>query len=564
MTDVNDDISTDLLWTRRFAGGLRRDIRRRLVPYYKSDWTDAFTDGNFQQTSACIVYLFFACLSPAITFGAMYEYDTAFNLGVPETLLASAIAGIIYALLSGQPLCILGGTGPNLAYTIGFYKVCLMLDVDFLTARVWQGLWCSLFTVILALTDASALMQYCTRFTEDIFAALISVIFIVGALEQIGKAFSTKDTASALLTACLAFGTYYFAFLLRDFKKTRWLTAGLRQCISNFSVSIAIVTFSALARAFTNVGIDMLEAPDQLEPSFHVGAKPRPWFINPFGNEGLNPEGVIRPLPTWAIFAAIIPGLGMGLLNYLDQNLTTLLINRPSSARKKPAGYHLDMMVLGAVIYPVVSILGLPFPCAATVRSVAHQNALTTFEDRAIPGAGTQKVATKVIETRWTAFAIHILMALATTMGPVLRYIPNGVLFGVFLYMGVSSMPGNQFFDRFYLWGTFNSSDYPQYSYVARLPIRRVHLFTAIQMVCFIMLYILKDNKDTSVGFPFFIASLIVFRRYFGHIFSDEELAELDGHGDVAATEKKELAVVEHRDEEAGDKNTESDAKANL
>merc|ERR1712137_1345170 len=262
--------------------------------------------------------------------------------------------------------------------------------------------------------------------------------------------------------------------------------------------------------------------------------------------------GVVRPLPTWVIFATIIPGLGMGLLNYLDQNLTTLLINRPSSARKKPAGYHLDMMVLGAVIYPIVSVLGLPFPCAATVRSVAHQNALTTFEERTLPGAGTQRVATKVIETRWTAFAIHVLMLCATAMGPVLRNIPKGVLFGVFLYMGVSSMPGNQFFERFYLWGTFNTNDYPQYNYIARLPIRRVHLFTAIQMVCFIILYILKDNKDTSVGFPFFIASLIVFRRFFCRFFTEAELAELDGHGDLAvAPGKAELAVAEDVDVES-------------
>jgi len=351
--------------------------------------------------------------------------------------------------------------------------------------------------------------------------------------------------------ACLAFGTCQLAFLLRDIKKTKWLTPRLRHSISKFAVSVAIVTASALAKAFADVDIDMLEAPDKLQPSFHVGASPRPWFINPFGNEGLNPNGVIRPLPTWAIFATIIPGAGMGLLNYLDQNLTSLLINRPSSGRKKPAGYHLDMMVLGAVIYPIVSILGLPFPCAATVRSVAHQNALTTFEDRAIPGVGTQRVATKLIETRWTAFAIHVLMLLATAFGPLLRHIPKGVLFGVFLFMGVSSMPGNQFFERFYLWGIFNASDYPQYSYVARLPIRRIHLYTAIQLLCFIILYILKDNKDTAVGFPFFIASLIVFRRYFGRFFTEVELAELDGHsGPALAQKQSEPADGEDRDVE--------------
>jgi len=350
-------------------------------------------------------------------------------------------------------------------------------------------------------------------------------------------------------------GTYHFAFLLRDFKKTKWLTPGLRHSISNFAVSIAIVTFSALAKAFTDVKIDRLEAPDQLEPSFHVGAAPRPWLINPFGGEGLNPDRVIRPLPTWVIFATIIPGLGMGL-ELLGPELDYLAINRPSSARKKPAGYHLDMMVLGAIIYPIVSILGLPFPCAATVRSVAHQNALTTFEDRSLEGAGTQRVATKVIETRWTAFATHVLMALATALGPLLRHIPKGVLFGVFLYMGVSSMPGNEFFERFYLWGIFSARDYPQYRYVTRLPIQRVHIYTAIQLVCFIILYILKDNKDTSVGFPFFIASLIVFRRYFGRFFSDEELEELDGHGAPLPAPTKE-------DQAVADKVAEADSASN-
>merc|ERR1712157_269401 len=116
--------------------------------------------------------------------------------------------------------------------------------------------------------------------------------------------------------------------------------------------------------------------------------------------------------------------------------------------------------------------------------------------------------------------------------------------------MGVSSMPGNQFFERFYLWGIFTASDYPQYSYVLRLPIRRVHLYTAIQLLCFIILYILKDNKDTAVGFPFFIASLIVFRRYFGRFFSEAELAELDGHGGPAPAQQSEPAVEKDIDVE--------------
>merc|ERR1711874_10299 len=196
---------------------------------------------------------------------------------------------------------------------------------------------------------------------------------------------------------------------------------------------------------------------------------------------------------------------------------------------KKPAGYHLDLMVLGSIIYPIVSFLGLPFPCAATVRSVAHQNALTTFEDRPLPGGGSQKIASKVIETRWTGFAIHVLLALSTCLSPVLKHLPKGVLFGVFLYMGVSSIPGNQLFERVALWGIWKQSDYPQYPYLANVPIKGVHLFTAVQIICFAILYWLKSNKDTSVGFPFFIAGLIVLRRFFSRMFTEDVLAALDG-----------------------------------
>ena len=72
--------------------------------------------------------------------------------------------------------------GPELAYTVVFYNMCQKFNVEFLPARVWQGLWTALFTCMLSAFDASALMNRVTRFTEEIFAALISVIFIIEAL----------------------------------------------------------------------------------------------------------------------------------------------------------------------------------------------------------------------------------------------------------------------------------------------------------------------------------------------------------------------------------------------
>merc|ERR1719316_2237928 len=219
---------------------------------------------------------------------------------------------------------------------------------------------------------------------------------------------------------------------------------------------------------------------------------------------------------------AIPFGIGMALLNYMDQNLTSKLINRPASGLKKPGGYHLDMMVLGIIIYPVVSIFGLPYPCAATVRSLTHLISLTTYEERPIPGGGVQRVVAKVIEQRWTHFAIHALMLLSLTLSGVLKYVPTGALFGVFLFMGLSSIAGNQLFDRIFLWTQFDPRTYPRLPYVTRITTRRLHLFTLIQFICLAILYGLKAVKRTAMVFPFFIALLVYVRKGLGRYFTGE------------------------------------------
>ena len=59
-----------LEWSHKFAGGLRADIRRR-APYYLSDWTDGITKNNIGKTLSSTLFLFFACLAPALTFGLL-------------------------------------------------------------------------------------------------------------------------------------------------------------------------------------------------------------------------------------------------------------------------------------------------------------------------------------------------------------------------------------------------------------------------------------------------------------------------------------------------------------
>ena len=79
--------------------GVRRDFARRL-PFYKSD----ITDGLNAQTLASTLFLFFACLAPAIGFGSVSQIATAGQMGVLEMCASTALCGTVYALAAPQPM----------------------------------------------------------------------------------------------------------------------------------------------------------------------------------------------------------------------------------------------------------------------------------------------------------------------------------------------------------------------------------------------------------------------------------------------------------------------------
>merc|ERR1711953_1124405 len=280
------------------------------------------------------------------------------------------------------------------------------------------------------------------------------------------------------------------------------------------------------------IKVPFLSVPEQIEPTFKLAdGTPRPWMINPM------PEG----FPAWGIFFAILPALGFAVLGFLDQNLTTLLVNRAANNLKKPPAYHLDMLVCGLVIYPVCTLLCLPFPVAATVRSLTHLISLTNYEMVEIEGGGMRKIPVKVVEQRVTNFFIHVMIGLILVLASILNFVPKPVLLGVFLFMGVSSLNGNELFERIALWFIWDESKYPQYPYIKTLQaskasnMKRVHVFTFLQLICLGILYALKSIKAVAVVFPFFIASLVGVRALFKKIFTEEELEALDGHGEESS-----------------------------
>lgn len=188
------------------------------------------------------------------------------------------------------------------------------------------------------------------------------------------------------------------------------------------------------------------------------------------------------------------------------------------------------MLVCGVFIYPICGLLGLPFTHAATVRSMTHLISLSTRETVPLEGGGTTTRVTKVVEQRVTNLCIHILIALSLLFAPVLKYVPKCVLYGVFLYMGITSIPGNELFDRIFLWSIWDPKKFPKYTFVGKVSTRSMHMYTLFQVSLLGGIYAMTKIDAISVAFPFFIGLLVFVRKGISKAkwWTQEELATLD------------------------------------
>ncbi|OWK50410.1 Electrogenic sodium bicarbonate cotransporter 4 [Lonchura striata] len=164
---------------------------------------------------------------------------------------------------------------------------------------------------------------------------------------------------------------------------------------------------------------------------------------------------------------------------------------------KKAAGYHLDLFWVG-ILMAVCSFMGLPWYVAATVISIAHIDSLKMETETSAPGEQPQFLGVR--EQRVTGIIVFILTGISVFLAPVLKYIPMPVLYGVFLYMGVASLNGIQFWDRCKLF-LMPAKHQPDYVFLRHVPLRRIHLFTLVQIVCLAVLWILKSTV-AAIIFP--------------------------------------------------------------
>ncbi|XP_054012179.1 band 3 anion exchange protein isoform X1 [Hylaeus anthracinus] len=554
--------------TKRPFGGLINDIKRR-YPFYLSD----FTDGLNSSCLAAAIFMYFAALCTAITFGGLMSDKTHNVIGISETLVSGSWTGVVMALFSTQPLVIIGTTGPLLLFDESLYNFCLANELEFLTVRVYVGAWMGIIALAVASVEGSVLVRLFTRFTEEIFTGLISLLYIVETfiklynyfaknplldeysfvpdtnetmywdsqvnvtemkvvspetgdaviipLEKPGTLIPTRNAAgllinqpnTALMCTILCLGTFLGAYYLRIFRNSHYLGRSARRAFGDFGVPISIILFALIDFA-AMVKTEKLLVPEGLSPT----QPGRSWLVSPVG--------LHKPIPLWMAMACIVPALLVYILVFMETQISELIIDKKERKLRKGNGYHMDIVVV-CLMNVGCGLMGAPWCCAASVRSLTHVSAVTVMSRTHAPGDKPHIVEVK--EQRVSALLVAVLIGVSVLMAPLLRRVPMSVLLGVFLYMGISSTNGVQMFDRVKLFfmpvkhhGTAN--------YVRRVQTYKMHIFTLIQILCLAVLWTVKSTR-AALALPFFLILMIPLRAQMSHFFTAAELRALDSKG---------------------------------
>jgi hypothetical protein len=412
--------------------GIISDVRNRL-PFYVSDFRDGFSS----QALSAGIFIFFSQAIPATAFASFLSDRTLGQLGVAEVLLSMGIGGVLFSLFAGQPLVIVGVTGP----------VCILVATISDLARNWNlplrgwlfasCCWASGFHILLSLFSAPRLFaKSITAFSGDIFGALIGVIYVEQGIKTlVGPFFNNNNQINgtgfdtAILALCLGCGCVLLAALL-----------GWRKIYSHRLHSFISTFFMAYAMPISVI----IATSARFIPIWHNAAIHVPLLPISSGVTILESSTTTATLPPWAIAAAALPGFVITALLFFDHNISALMAQSPKFPLLKPQSYDYDFFLLGISII-ITGVLGLPPNYGLLPQSPMHTEALCITAAVKKESGAIEFEILSVCENRISNLlqSVLLLALLSPSLMQLLGQVPLSVLGGIFLYLGLTSLSGN-------------------------------------------------------------------------------------------------------------------------
>lgn len=507
---------------RNLGRGVIRDLRNRW-PHYRSDFADAYDYRVIPST----IYIFFTNLLPAIAF-AQDMFDRTDNLyGVNEVLLSSALAGVVFGLLAGQPLCIVGVTGPVAIFSYTVYELMQPRGTPYFPFMCWIYLWLMVMHVVVAMLNWVSFLRIISNFSCEVFGFFICIVYCQKAVLILDRQFSDMGVASgfcsvtiALLMVVFGLGSSVFGSQLHYFKP--WV----RKIFVDYGVPLSVIFFSGFIHFggyLDDVKFAHLPTTKAFQPTAHGSERPHGWFIHFWPKENIDVSDVFLAIP-YAIL--------LTFLFYFDHNVSSLMCQLREYPLKKPASFHWDFLLLG-ITTGISGIMGIPAPNGLIPQAPLHTSSLVVHD------LSTGKPLS-VVEQRLTN-TLQGAMTFVMMSGPfltVLGLIPQAVLAGLFLIMGIGGLHVGPvvnkirfiFLDKDYI---IHDPECPQLwkdlNAIPSLKKKWFYLYLGLQVIAGLAEFIITLTKG-AVGFPGVLMFFALCAKWvWPKIIPPEDLEYLDG-----------------------------------
>lgn len=336
---------------------------------------------------AATTYIFCASAIPALAFGEQLSTETDGELNVVHVLIATSIAGVIQAVVGGQPLLIIGVAEPIVLVYMYMYKFAkdsneLFPEGEknlFLPWAAWVCVWAGLMVILLAAANACLYITKFTRYAGEAFGMLIAMLFLQQAIKGTVDEYSKPETADAgyrlangLWSTLLAFGLLLTSLQVRTARHWRFLRSPIRSFLADYGVPVLLVVWGAVGYLVRGPpGAPRREKIPNPVDTPNTWDMPNTWTI----------ASRMSDVPSSYIAAALIPALIIAVLFFFDHNVSSQLAQQPEFNLKKPSTYHWDMFLLG-IMCMGLGLLGLPPVNGVIPQSPMHTKALAKVSKR--------------------------------------------------------------------------------------------------------------------------------------------------------------------------------------
>ncbi|ODV60372.1 Bor1p [Ascoidea rubescens DSM 1968] len=504
----------------KIGHGIYKDVKGRL-PIYLTDWVDGM---NYRVIPSTI-FLYFINLLPAIAFAQDLFDKTDNTYGLNEILLSNAIGGIAFGIFAGQPLVIVGVTGPIAIFNITVYDLVKnKKDCAYFSFIGWTYIWGMIIHFIIAILDGVRFIRYITSYSCDTFGLFINCIYIQKGIEILIEQFEVNGfdvkeenyLANGFLSIVVSLLMVIIGVSINLIGNySNYFSPKIRKLLVDYGTPFCVIFlsgFNHFGGHLKEVELQRLNTSRSFSPSDNILRNG--WIIKFWEDISVS-----------NIFLAIPFGILLTFLFYFDHNVSSLMCQGIQYPLKKPSSFHWDFFVLG-ITTGLSALLGIPAPNGLLPQAPLHTESLCVGEQ----DEDGKMLITEVVEQRVTNTA-QGLLTLATISNPllvVLGLVPQAVLAGLFLIMGLLGVGTNEVGRRIKYCVLEKRFRPPDSVFTKLSSLKWLHVFIGLELLAFAAEFGITQTKG-AIAFPGVLCVFVLVPYCARWVFPPHDLRLLDG-----------------------------------